>query len=164
VELKYSSQRYNELTLALGGGEWSYSRPPTSSSRGKIPDSHLRGEWVDRRTGLDATKMNLPLLGVEPSFVPRSNLVPILFIYGSTALCLTFRRYFRFLVFYTVGRTTWTGDQPVKRPLSAHIRQHKEDKRTQTSMPQVGFELTVSVFERTKTVYASDRVVATTLH
>jgi hypothetical protein len=28
--------------------------------------------------------------------------------------------FFSFLIFYTVGRTPWTGDQPVAKPLSAH--------------------------------------------
>jgi hypothetical protein len=36
--------------------------------------------------------------------------------------------------------------------------EHKhENKRTQTSMPQVGFEPTAAVFERAKTVHALDR-------
>jgi hypothetical protein len=30
-------------------------------------------------------------------------------IYGSTALCLEPGRFFSFLIFYTVGRTPWTG-------------------------------------------------------
>jgi hypothetical protein len=33
--------------------------------------------------------------------------------------------FFSFLIFYTVGRTPWTGDQPVARPLPAHTGQHK---------------------------------------
>jgi hypothetical protein len=37
---------------------------------------------------------------------------------------------FSFLIFYTVGRTPWTGDQPVAR----HTGQHKQNKRTLTSM------------------------------
>jgi hypothetical protein len=28
--------------------------------------------------------------------------------------------FFSFLILYTVGRTPWTGDQPVARPLPAH--------------------------------------------
>jgi hypothetical protein len=53
---------------------------------------------------------------------------------------------FQLLEFYTVSRTPWTGDQPVARPLHIH--------RTQTSMPEVGFEPTIPVFERAKTVHA----------
>jgi hypothetical protein len=38
-----------------------------------------------------------------------------------------------------------------------HTGQHKQNKRTQTSMSQVGFELTIPVFERAKTVDGLDR-------
>jgi hypothetical protein len=60
---------------------------------------------------------------------------------------------FQFLNLYTVGRTPWTGDQPVARPLPTQI----QNKGTQTSMPLVGFETTVLVFERAKMVHALDR-------
>jgi hypothetical protein len=53
-------------------------------------------------------------------------------------------------LFYTVGRTPWTGDQPVARPLPAHRTAQTQYKRKQTSMPQVGFEATIPVFERAK--------------
>jgi hypothetical protein len=39
-----------------------------------------------------------------------------------------------------------------------HTEQHKHGKLTQTSMPQVGFERMVPVFQRTKTAHALDRV------
>jgi hypothetical protein len=42
---------------------------------------------------------------------------------------------FQFLNLYTVGRTTWTGDQPVARPLPTHRTTQTQDKRTQTSVP-----------------------------
>jgi hypothetical protein len=38
-----------------------------------------------------------------------------------------------------------------------HTGQHKQNKRTQTSMPLVGFEPTIPVFERAKAVHALDR-------
>jgi hypothetical protein len=38
-----------------------------------------------------------------------------------------------------------------------HTGQHKQNKRTQTSMPQMGFENTIPVFEVTKTVHVLDR-------
>jgi hypothetical protein len=44
------------------------------------------------------------------------------------------------LIFYTVGETPRTGDQPVVRPLRAHRTAQTQNKRTQTSVPQVGFE------------------------
>jgi hypothetical protein len=53
-------------------------------------------------------------------------------------------------------RTPWTGGQLVARPLPAHRTTQTQNKRTQTSMPQVGFEPTVPVFERAKTVHALD--------
>jgi hypothetical protein len=50
----------------------------------------------------------------------------------------------------------WTGDQPVARPLSTHRATQTQNKRTQTSMPPMGFEPTIPVFERAKTVHALD--------
>jgi hypothetical protein len=55
-------------------------------------------------------------------------------------------------IIYTVGRIPWTGDQPVARPLPRHRTAQTQDKRTQTSMPRVGFKPTIPVFERAKTV------------
>jgi hypothetical protein len=64
---------------------------------------------------------------------------------------------FTFLILYTVGMTHWTGDQPVARPLHTHTGRHKQNKRKLTSVLQVGFEPTIPVFERAKTVHALDR-------
>jgi hypothetical protein len=58
-----------------------------------------------------------------------------------------------------VTRTPWTGDQPITRPLPACRTTQQQNKRTQTSVPQVGFEPTIPVFERAKTFYALDRAV-----
>jgi hypothetical protein len=68
----------------------------------------------------------------------------------SPLLCLGC--YFSFLNFYAVGRTPWTGVQPVARTLPAHRK-----TRTQTSMSQLGFEPTIPLFERAKTVRALGR-------
>jgi hypothetical protein len=65
-------------------------------------------------------------------------------------------RFFGFLIFYTV--TPWTGYQSVARRLPTDRTAQKQNKRTQTFMPQVGFKPTIPVFDRTKTVYALDRV------
>jgi hypothetical protein len=51
------------------------------------------------------------------------------------------------------------GDQPVARPLPTHRTPQKHNKRTQTPMPRVGFEPTIPVFERAKTVHILDRAV-----
>jgi hypothetical protein len=59
---------------------------------------------------------------------------------------------FQFLNLYIVSRTPWTGDQPVTRPLPTH-RTQIQNKSTQTSMPRVGFEPTIPVFKREKTVH-----------
>jgi hypothetical protein len=37
-----------------------------------------------------------------------------------------------FLIFYTVGRTPWMGDQPVARPLPTHRTTQTQNKRTHT--------------------------------
>jgi hypothetical protein len=57
---------------------------------------------------------------------------------------------FQFLNLYTVGRTLWMGDQPIARTLPT------QNKCTQTSMPQVGFEPMIPLFEWAKIVRALD--------
>jgi hypothetical protein len=47
------------------------------------------------------------------------------------------------------------GDQPVARPLPTHKTTQIQNKSTQTSMLLVGFEPTMPVFERAKTVHAA---------
>jgi hypothetical protein len=42
---------------------------------------------------------------------------------------------FSFLFLYTVGRTPWTRNQPVARPLPTHRTKQTQNKRKQTSMP-----------------------------
>jgi hypothetical protein len=60
-------------------------------------------------------------------------------------------------LFYKLDRTLWTGDQPVARSLPTHRATQTQNKQTQTFTPRVGFELMISVFERTKTVHALAR-------
>jgi hypothetical protein len=84
-------------------------------------------------------------------------LIIILGLYGPL---LGLGRFFSFLILYAVGRTPWTGDQPVVRPLPTHRTKQTPNKRTQTSMPLVRFELTIPAFERAKTLYALDRAAA----
>jgi hypothetical protein len=57
----------------------------------------------------------------------------------------TVKRVFQF----TVGRIPWTGDQPDARPLATQT----QNKHKQTFMPCVGFEPTISAFERAKTFH-----------
>jgi hypothetical protein len=61
---------------------------------------------------------------------------------------------FQFLVLYTVGRTPWTVNHPVARPLPTHITTKTQNKRTQTLVPWVEFEPTIPTFERAKNVHA----------
>jgi hypothetical protein len=57
---------------------------------------------------------------------------------------------FSLLILYTVGRTPWTRDQSVARPLPT-IR------TTQTSTTGVGFEPTTPVVEGAKIIHVLDR-------
>jgi hypothetical protein len=82
-------------------------------------------------------------------------------IYGSVALRGPWPL-FQFLNLHTVGRTPWTGDQHVVRPLPTHRTTQTQNKRTQTSVPSVGFEPTIPVFERAKTVHALDHATTVT--
>jgi hypothetical protein len=66
-------------------------------------------------------------------------------------------RFFSFWILYTISRTAWTGDQLVARPLPTHRTTQTQNKRTQTSVPRVGFEPTIPVFERAKRIDALDR-------
>jgi hypothetical protein len=59
----------------------------------------------------------------------------------------------------TVGMTLWTGDQPVERPIPTQT----QNKCIHTSMTWVGFEPTISIFERAKTVHALDDTPVTVI-
>jgi hypothetical protein len=65
--------------------------------------------------------------------------------------------FFTFVILYTVGRTHWTRHQPTARPLPTHRAAKTQKKRTQTTMPRVGFELMTPAFERAKRIHALDR-------
>jgi hypothetical protein len=69
----------------------------------------------------------------------------------------TIGRFLSFLILYTVRKTPWRGNQPVARPLPTYRTTQTENKRTQTSLPRVGFEPTIPAIERAKTVYILDR-------
>jgi hypothetical protein len=60
-------------------------------------------------------------------------------------------------LFYTVGMTPWTGDQPIARPLPTHRTTQSQNKRTQTSMHCMEFEPKIRASERAKIVHALDR-------
>jgi hypothetical protein len=54
---RYSST--HSLTSALGGGEWSASRPGQSTPRERAPGVHWIGGWVGPRVGLGAVELSL---------------------------------------------------------------------------------------------------------
>jgi hypothetical protein len=92
----------------------------------------------------------------------RLDLPHLIFIYLSIYLSIYLWLYspfvgpwplFHFLNPYTVSRTPWAGDRPVARLLPTHRTTQTQNKRTQTSMPWVGFEPTIPAFERAKTVH-----------
>jgi hypothetical protein len=59
------------------------------------------------------------------------------------------------------GRTPWMGDKSSTYTQdNTHTHTHIQNKRTETSMPRVGFEITTPAFERMKTVYALDRATS----
>jgi hypothetical protein len=92
-----------------------------------------------------------------PNVLVVSNVI-LLSTYCPTVLLFDLgRSLFSFLIQYTVGRTPWTEDQPVARPLPTHRKTQIQNKPTQTFMPRIGFESTIPAFERGKTVHALDR-------
>jgi hypothetical protein len=60
---KWRYRSTHSLTSAIDGGELSASRPGRFIPRGRVPDTHWIGGWVDRRAGLDAmVKRKIPSL------------------------------------------------------------------------------------------------------
>jgi hypothetical protein len=56
------------------------------------------------------------------------------------------------------------GDQHFAWPLPAHRTIQTQNKRTQASMSQLGFNLTISVLEQAKTVHASGRTATVVMN
>jgi hypothetical protein len=68
--------------------------------------------------------------------------------YGPTTLCwASTASFFSFLIFYTIG-LFGRGISPSQGRLPAHRAAQTQNKRTQTSMPHVGLEPKIPVFER----------------
>jgi hypothetical protein len=76
--------------------------------------------------------------------------------YGSTVL-VNLSRFFSFLIYTRLVGLLGRGISPFQRRYQ-HTEQHKQNKRTQISMPRLRFEPTILVFERVKTVHALDRM------
>jgi hypothetical protein len=65
--------------------------------------------------------------------------------------------FFSSVILYTDARTPWKGDQSTARTLPTHRTARTQNEPTHTSIPWIGFELTIPVFEREKRVYTLDR-------
>jgi hypothetical protein len=61
---------------------------------------------------------------------PSIHLSKYLSVYGSTVLLFDLGRSINFVILYPVGRTPWTGDQPVTRPLPTHRTTQTEKTHT----------------------------------
>jgi hypothetical protein len=81
----------------------------------------------------------------------------LLSVYGSTAL-VDLGRFFSFLIYTQSVRLLWRGISS-SQDRYIHTEKHTQNKRTQTFMPRVGFEPTLPMFKRAKTVNALDRTV-----
>jgi hypothetical protein len=136
----------------------------------------LFGDWTFSVSPLQMWCLSLPHLVffLFPLFlslyrVSNYNVIGFCSSYGTSYWCanitylwlyrplLVLGRFYSFVILYTVGRTPWTGDQPVERPLPTHRTTQTQNKHTPTYMPWIGFEPTIPVLERAKTVHALDR-------
>jgi hypothetical protein len=98
---------------------------------------------------------------MQDVYSPNTSLSIYLSIYlWLYSLLLVLDLIFRFLILYTVGRTTWMGDQPVVRPICTHRTTQTQNKYTKTTIPSVKLEPTIPAFERMKAVHALDRAAA----
>jgi hypothetical protein len=86
------------------------------------------------------------MIRIHPSIHP--------FIHGSTALCCALAA-FQFL--NPIQSVGLLGRGSARRRASTYRTTQTRNKRTQTSMPLMGFESTTTMFWRAKTVHALDR-------
>jgi hypothetical protein len=73
-------------------------------------------------------------------------------------LCVCIYISFLFWRYFRHGGTPTTGDQPVVR--SPPTQNNTNTEQRHTPMPRVGFELTISVTEKAKTIHALERAAA----
>jgi hypothetical protein len=154
-ELKWSSTCV--WTSTLDGDKWSDSisshfnpvknplsllaaTPGCPQTRFGVKNNFFSIPWIEPRV-LGHPTYNPPLCYLSMTLQPFAGPWPL----------------FSFLILRTVGRTPWTGDQHVARPLPAHRTTQTQDKGTQTSRPRVGFEPTMPVLERAKAVHVLHR-------
>jgi hypothetical protein len=109
--------------------------PPWNSPRHPLD---MRLDGFHNRCGRYGDEKNLfPFLGIAPRFLGRPisslSLVIHSFIHHwlYSPLLDPGRSFLSsFVILYTVGRTPWTGDQPVARPLPTHRTAQTQNKRT----------------------------------
>jgi hypothetical protein len=92
-------------------------------------------------------------LGGGLPVTPTTLITIYLWLYSPS---LNLGRFFSFFFFSQSVVLLGRGISP-SQGLYLHIGQHKQNKSTQTSMPQVWFEPTIPIFERAKIVHALDR-------
>jgi hypothetical protein len=63
---------------------------------------------------------------------------------------------------FTDGRTPWTSDQLVARPLPKQRTTQTQNKHIKTFTPRLGFEPTIPASDRAKTVHVLNRSAAVT--
>jgi hypothetical protein len=79
------------------------------------------------------------------------------YIPSSYSLLLRCRGFYFSLDLHTIGRTPWTSDRSIAKPLPKYRTTPQKNAHThthQTSMPEVGFEPTITASEIAKTVHA----------
>jgi hypothetical protein len=91
-------------------------------------------------------------LSIYPSI--HASIHPFIYLWLYSPL-LNLGPYFSFLIFLHCRQDSLGGDQP-SQGRYLHTGQHKQNEGTQTSTPQMGFEPTIPVFERAKTIHAVD--------
>jgi hypothetical protein len=82
----------------------------------------LRADWICRKPATIHSKIVGPIL----------LLLLLLWLYSPL---LGLGLFFSFLIIYTDGRTPWTSDQPVARPLPTHTTTQTQNKGTQYRHP-----------------------------
>jgi hypothetical protein len=117
----------------------------------RIFPGYEEGQLIQWKSQVAQRAINTLRPSVRPSIHPSVYLTTYLPIYLSMVLEPIVGPWplFECLNLYTVGMTPWTGDQPVAT--------QTQNRRTQTSIPLVGFEPAIPLFKRAKTVHDSDR-------
>jgi hypothetical protein len=83
------------------------------------------------------------------------------YFYVSTALCWALAEFSVSLSYTQSVRLLGLGIIP-SQGRYLHTEQHKQNKRTEASMPSVGFEPMITAFQRAKIDHASDRAATVT--